>query len=494
MNQIFTYSVFFCSLFCNTIIFSQAKKNVRILDSLSQLPIPYTTVQVGANEGFITNEEGAFEWNENQLKSDSITVSSMGYVTKTVAVSYLDSTLYLAPKSFELSTVFVSDKNLPVDEIMDLVSSNLEKNHLHDFVKKRFFYRASFTQRYKKMDFGFQKSTIADIDRRLIDSLAQSIPERASYFFETVCDLYGNHQKEFKLHILKALTLENENQATSFTGFQDKMEQLLRDNVKSDSYLKIKSGIVGQKIPLDSIIEDQKAKDARQKKYRDKEYFTYRKHSLHHVLDEIFYQRKTEVDIITNASRYDFSLIEYQEIQDDLVYVITFEPKWRGDFKGTLYINTADFAVLRLDYQSAKPVYDKKFNMFGIHSNVLEYKGTMLFEQQKDNFYYLKYANQERTDGIGIERPLKIIEKNKFVRGRRKQNEVKLALDLQMTNHIKRELVVYKNEAITENEYSNYKENTKVKVEKASSYNPDFWKDYTTLPPNQLIREYKTVN
>ena len=417
----------------------------------------------------------------------------MGYEHLTIATSDLDDTILLAPKSFELSTVFLSDKNLPTEEIIEKVKENMAKNHLHDYTKKRFFYRASFTQKYPKMDFGFQKSSIETIDKRLIDSLAQSFPKQFSYFFETVCELYGNHEPEFKLDILRALNLEDETQATTFTGFQEKMEQLLKDNVKPNSYLKVKSGIVGTKVPLDSIIEDQKVKDARRKRYETIEYFNYRKQSVHQVLDNLFYQKKSEIDVIQNQGRYEFKLTEYQEIGENLAYVLTFEPKWRADFKGKIYINTEDFAVLRLTYENAKPVYDKLFNMFGINANKIGYRGTMLFEKKPDGFYHIKYGNQELVESFAIKRPLRIIEKNKFVRGRRKQNEVKLELDLKMYNIIKRELVVYKNTAVTASTVENYKENKKVQLHKATAYDPDFWKGYTVLEPNQMIREYKAV-
>ncbi len=468
--------------------------SAKIIDKETGVAIPYATIVIGEADGVISNGEGLFSISNPKTITDSLHISSMGYEKQSFLIKNMDSIIALTPKSFELSTVFVSNKNLPVAEIIKKAKDYMPKNHWYDYHKKQFFYRASFTQKYAKMDFGFQKSSIEAIDKQLIDSIAQSIPNDVSYFFETLCESYGNYQPEFKLNILKALNLEDESQATTFTGFQEKMEQLLKENVKPDSYLKIKSGIVGTKIPLDSIIEDQKIKDARKKRYETKEYFNYRKASIHQVLDQLFYHKKSDIDVIQNTKRYEFELIEYQEIGENLAYVLTFVPKGSADFKGKLYINTDDFAILRLDYENAKPVYDKLFNMFGIHANKIRYRGTMLFEKSTtDNYYHIKYANQELGESLAIKRPLRIIEKNKFVRGRRKQNEVKLELDLKMYNTIKRELVVYKNTPVSASTLENYQEDKKIKIHKASRYDPTFWEGHTVLEPNQLIREYKAM-
>ena len=59
-----------------------------VIDSVSQQPIPYATVQL-KEKGVITNEEGNFNFilNETIKETDSLIISSMGYETLTKPIS-----------------------------------------------------------------------------------------------------------------------------------------------------------------------------------------------------------------------------------------------------------------------------------------------------------------------------------------------------------------------------------------------------------------------
>ena len=84
--------------------------------------------------------------------------------------------------------------------------------------------------------------------------------------------------------------------------------------------------------------------------------------------------------------------------------------------------NTEDFAIIRVDYENVKPL--RTFSLLGISLNEYEKKGTIIFQQNDTKKYALKYMDESAGQRIGIKRPVKIIEKNKNVKGRRKQNEV----------------------------------------------------------------------
>jgi len=55
----------------------------------------------------------------------------------------LDSIIYIQPKAIELGGVYVFNKNLSVEEIVEKMEENLEQNHKNSFLKKRFFLRQS---------------------------------------------------------------------------------------------------------------------------------------------------------------------------------------------------------------------------------------------------------------------------------------------------------------------------------------------------------------
>jgi hypothetical protein len=101
----------------------------------------------------------------------------------------------------------------------------------------------------------------------------------------------------------------------------------------------------------------------------------------------------------------------------------------------------------------------------------------------------------ELEDGsvFGVDRPLNVIEKNKNVKGRRKQNELALNIDLTSTNVSKYEMVVFATENITATAYAQATENPEIEASHLTKYDPAFWKDYTIMEPNAAILAFEAV-
>jgi len=471
----------------------------RIIDEETQEPIPYVSIKLNDHNGTISNEEGKFSItiSEQSSKNDSIYLSSIGYTTKAILVKKTtDTIISLTPDILELSSVYLSGKKLSADEIIEKVEDNIETNYVINTVKSRFFMRESFNQYYKKLNFDFKKSSIKEISKGLIDSMVSTIPKRTSYYNETLGDYYSNYERNYKkLEIIKTSKLYNINQEVSFEELQNKFMKVLNDNVKQNSYLKVKSGFFGTKIGVDSIVNSSKNFDKIEKEYEQKNYFNARKKSIETLAKNVFYDEDSEINVINSSNKYIFTKKDFTYINGELVYVIDFAPKRYKDLKGTLYINTDDFAVMRLDYKNANPIYDKIFNMFGVNLNHVRYQGTMIFNKLEDHTYYsLKYLSHENGRSLLLDRPLTVIEKNKHVKGRRKQNELRLQMNFNIIDKVKRELIVFTEKAITANVFTKVKEQKEVDVKYFSSYNPDFWKGYNIIEPNQAIKEFTAID
>ena len=68
----------------------------------------------------------------------------MGYEKKAFALQrQLDSIIYLAPKVFELKTVFLSNNPLDAEDIIEKVKANLAVNYKVSLSKKKIFFRQS---------------------------------------------------------------------------------------------------------------------------------------------------------------------------------------------------------------------------------------------------------------------------------------------------------------------------------------------------------------
>ncbi len=464
----------------------------KVVDEKTNESVPYATVQFSENNGIITNEEGRFSLDtEKRTEKDSIYISSLGYERMGFFVGAgLDSILYLKPKPIELSGVYLFDNELSVEEIIDKIKERLPYNYNKDPIKQRLFLRHSEYNKLGKLNVAFKESTIEELNKKFIDSVISILPRRANYFTESLVDFYRTPE-ENRLHIEKAAELYDKNNEGSMEALSKKLEKIFKENVKPNSYLKIKSGFFGRKVQVDSILDTSEEALVLEDELKEpeKNYFLgYKKKQLSHLYSELFYKEDYKLNFIEKSGRYEFTLKGFTEIDGDGVYVIDFEPKRREDFKGTIFVNLEDFAVMRIDYTNVNPL--RRIRLLGFSYEETVYRGSTIFAKGANNRYDLKFIEKVEGRVMGVDRPLKVIEKNKFVKGRRKQNELSLGIDVINHNTQKYELVVFGSESISSSEFSGVVENDTVKATYLSRYSPEFWKGYNIMEPNAAIREF----
>ncbi|SIQ09984.1 carboxypeptidase-like regulatory domain-containing protein [Maribacter ulvicola] len=484
--------------------------NATVIDSVSQQPIPFASVQL-KEKWVITNEEGSFHliFDEVITEFDSLTVSSMGYETLTRPISEFTSTkIALVPKAIELREVIVSNKNYTADEIMDFVEDHLEKNYTNDLSKKRLFHRTSSFNRWTKSDFKVKKSSIDVLNQKFLDSIINTVPKNNSYYSEIVGDLYGNSSQELlKLDLLKASKLYDKSKELDAEKLEEKFNEILKENVKEGSYFKIKSGLFGTKIDAEEVSElieeDADSTDIAavnqelEKKKKDKEaqqknYGLWKKRELKDIFKTIPTHKDSDLNFIYKTRKYDYTLQAFTYLGDTAVYVISFTPSRSADYEGTLYINADDFAVIQVDYTNVKPT--SKFSLLGISSNNYLSKGKIIYNKGKDGYYALRYYESENAMRVGIRRPLKIIEKNKIVKGRNKQNELSGDMDFVINTTEKNEMIVFESEYITQATYDGFTENNAVSPTYMPKYDPTFWEGYAIMEPNTAIKEFTATS
>ena len=478
----------------------------KIVDSVTQKPIPYVTVQL-KKKGVITNEEGRFSFllGQNIKETDSLFISCIGYASiRKPLKEFTENVIFLSPKAIELNPVIVSNKNYSAEEIIELVKENIEKNYNTDLNKKRLFFRDSYNQDFSKTDYTFLKSTIEELNKNFLDSVLRTVPKKSSYYTEVLCDLYGNHEKgKQKMDLIKASELYNKSNELDLTKLEEKFNQIIKSNVKPDSYFKIKSGLFGTKVDgddFDGIFETEVdstdavalKKELEEKKKQEEERKTHfakhKKKSLAGMMQRLFFMEDSHLNFINKSRKYKFSIQDFTYMGEEAVYVIYFEPKSSADYKGRLYINSDDFAVIRLDYENVNPI--KKFNLLGLSMNQYLGRGKMIFSKEINNQYNLRYLEQENGTRVGIKRPLKIIEKNKHVKGRNKQNELSVKLDMATVGVNKHEIIVFNTEPLSVSAYDALIENNPILPTYMPKYDPEFWKGYNIIEPNQAIREF----
>ena len=334
-----------------------------------------------------------------------------------------------------------------------------------------------------------------------MDSVLNSIPKKSSRYTEILGDFYGNFEKDNqKLSLIKASDLYDKQSELDLTSLEEKFNDILKKNIKPDSYFKIKSGLFGTKVDADEFLtfktdstdaealKKELAEKKKKEEDRKKNFASFKKESLGKIMEKQFFLKDSDLNFINKNNRYLFKMIDFTYWDDDAVYILDFEPKRGADYKGRLYINADDFAIMRLDYENVKSL--RTFNLLGISLDQYLDKGKMIFSKNEDGFYYLRYLEEEMGAKVGIKRPLKIIELNKRVKGRNKQNELHLKLDMASSGINKHELILFDTEDITEQEFNSIKENNTVLPTYMPNYDPEFWKGYNILEPNQAIKDF----
>jgi len=469
---------------------------VKVIDNKTEEAIPFASIQTGEHQGVITNEEGMFSISEEtlQFQKDSIYISSLGYEKKGIWVHReMDTIIRLAPKTVELDEVFLSSRNLSVKEIIERVKDNLDSNYSASLTNKQIFFRESDFTTMEKVKFDFKKSTIEEFNKELLDSIEGLIPKYATFYREVAGNFYGDYSNH-KFKVEKAAELYDKAKDLSMEGIGNELERIFKENVKPNSYLKIKSGWFGTKVQLDSLV-DSNEEAAEMKEDMEKKVTgsiqEQTKYKIASLYDQLIFNEDSKIDVLDKSNRYNFKLDGYTFIDGEAVYILPFEPKGSKDFKGTMYVNTEDFAIVRLDFDNVKPL--RKFSLLGLSFRNNIYRGKMLFGKDATGFYSPRYIEIEDGSFFGVDRPLKVIEKNKHVKGRRKQNELALNIDMQMRQRIKYEMVVFNTEVISDEDFKAVKENPEIKATYLSAYSPDFWKDYTIIEPNEAIQSFKIV-
>ncbi|MFD2517619.1 carboxypeptidase-like regulatory domain-containing protein [Salinimicrobium flavum] len=473
----------------------------QVLDSGNKQPIPYASVLFGENRGVVTNEEGVFSFTAENPPS-SLKISSMGYETVELKPEeIINGTVYLKPASIELREVYLSNKNLSPKEIIAKVKEEIDNNYDLDLSKKRVFYRESNTSYVKKFDLEVDKSTIEGIDQNLMDQISQKIPKVSDSYKEVLADLYGNYDSQ-KLEIIKAANLYDPQSTRSLEELTDQLEMHFKQSLKEKSYLKIRSGIIGVKVDskelqeglAESSAEKKEKTPAEKEEEHAKDQENLQKRTtkkINSLLGSMFWKEDITFNLFEKSNKYNFSLDGYAWLDNSTVYVLSFEPKRGADYKGKIYVNTLDYGVHRLEFSNVKPL--KKFKLFGISTADDVHRGKMIFVKDVNNKYTLNYLEQERGESFGLDRPLTIIEKNKHVKGRRKQNELDLDLRLNMSQVEKVQLVVYENQPLDNAAFQAMTASGNFQYETFRVYNPNFWQGNNIMEPNAAIKKFTSL-
>lgn len=470
-----------------------------VLDSQTRAVVPFASIQFAPNRGAITNDEGLFSI--PSAESDSIKVSCLGYEPVSFkAAEMTNDTVFLKPSSIQLDDVFLSNRNLNGEEIVERAMARIEDNNDLGLTRRKFFLRNSFVNHVNSFDLEVEKTTMPELDQDFMNELESKMPKYIDSYNEYLGDSYGNYENQ-KVQLLKADRLENPVNDESLQELNHRVERLLQEKVGEGTYLKVKSGIIGVKMDSEELNKEiEEGREAEEPKVKTpeekvKEQLESRKNAqdqaqniIKKEFSKMFWNEDLDLDVFEKMRKYEFKLEGFAQLDNSIVYIISFEPKRKADYYGRMYINTEDFGIHRLDFENLRPL--KKFRLFGISSIDDVHRGKVIFNRNEEGKYDLKYLEEERGTTVGVERPLSfLVKKGKFL-WKKKLDELDLEMNINISSLNKTQLLIYENSPLPEEQFEALKPSADFKFETFKKYNPDFWSGTNIIEPNEAIRSF----
>ena len=483
-------------LLCVTNSFSQQIKG-QIIDSKSGEPVAFATIQFADNNGVVSNMEGYFALSSEDLKPETtLTISFMGYQTKNISMMDLQSennVIKLNEAVNQLNTVYITNKLPSVDSIMARVNRNLIKNYQYSNVKQTLFARE--TAYFKANDLtadiekssGFNKKQLETSNKQfkeLTNQIVNNPPTQT--FTDVLLDLYLKSDTENKMEVKQATRLQDRKNSLSLETIQAKVWKIVLQHLDTTKTYKVKTGW----FKIEDSLSFKKSKEIAIDTTNSS--FTSLKSESIDGLNEHLFGKDSMLDFVLDTNSYTYNLTNVTTIDDQLVYIINFEPrKSKAKYQGTLYVADQDYAILKLDYDFAKGKVGEKLNLkllLGVKYVENISKGTVIYKKNAENsLYYPFYINQESGRYVYAHRPFKFTENSDS-----KKNKVGFDLVIEGTMMQKYEVMSLDYKSIDVATYNNIKEEVKkVNYLQLKQYDPSIWSDYTIMEPLEELKKFK---
>ena len=475
-----------------TVLFGQSL-TAKVVDSNNN-PIPFATVQTDENSGVITNEEGFFTIDLEDVASNEITLSCLGFASRSISIEAIknnNNIIVLEEFIDELSKVFLSNSKPNVDDIIQKVNNNLAKNYKHDNQTVQFFHRNTAYADFDRFEAkvtkasGMRKKQHEGVNKSL-DSLTRTIVNsNTMYFQDYLGDLMIKNRKEAKLNIHKATSLVDNSKNFSLDNVQTKAQGIILKYLDTTLTYKLKTGLIKVEDSLSLKSDNNNDKD--NEDIYDIKNLKGETHGLLHdaqTFSDSFLRK------IINPELYNYEFVDVTGFNGELVYIINFKPrKAKSKYAGKLYIADETFAVIKLDYDFGKGKRGEKFNLkllLGIKYIENINKGTIIFQKNEDSTYSPKYINQEEGRYFYVNRPIKFIENS------REKNKVGFNFLIEGSARSKKELFIINKSSLNQSEFSSFTEAEDVPYQKLKQYDPTIWKTHNAIEPLAEMKRFKS--
>ena len=473
----------------------------QIIDAKTNGAIAFATIQFNKNNGVVSNSEGYFALPLNNLNSQTIlTISYMGYQTESISLDDLEkkkNLIKLYEAVNQLNTVYVTNKVPSADSIMARVNRNLKINYQETSVKQTLFTRETtfFKVNTLEMDIekssGFNKKQIEDSNSQfkvLTEQIVNNPPTQS--FTDAQLEFYYKPDSIAKMSVFKATQLIDQKNSLSIETIQDKATTIVLQHLDTTKTYKVKTGwfTIEDSLSLKNNeyeIEDADAIDTKAIAFKSLKTVT-----LERLSAQLF-GNKSVLDFVLEINDYDYQLNKITTINDQLIYIVNFEPRRsRAKFKGTLYVNADNYAIQKLDYKYAEGKVGEKLNLkllLGLKYVEKANSGTVLYKKNiESDKYFVHYINVESKRYVYAHRPFKFIEN-----ANNSRNKVNFDMTIDGDIVEKYELMSLEHHVSNDHIFNGFTELKTVDYMQLKTYDPTIWKDIAIMEPLEELKKFK---
>lgn len=479
----------------------------RIVDSVSQEPIAFATVQTGEFSGVVTNQEGVFSINLDDLDTseNQFEVSCLGYATKSISPSEVEENngiIELSPQVNELDTVFLMDKNLPLDSILTRTQRHAKTNYRTNLMQYDVFSRKSSYTEGKDFEVkiskasGIRKKHLKPANKS-IDSFIRVLRNSNSKSYRDLAGkLMVSSPENKKLNVKKATNLRDKKVDFSEEKLTKDFTKLILKYLDTTQTYTLKSGWfkIDDSLTFDnkkneetgetetSLTIDTGDKNKQPPKEVNNRYV---------LLNKTLFREEAFLVKFLSTKYYDHNIKDLSVYQGQPVYVIEFLPRKRkARYTGTLYITADDYALVRTDYRFADGKHGQKLNLkllVGVKFEEFLNNGTVMFSKSNNGYYVPKYVFEERKMYFYVDRNL-IFKENEG-----EKRKTKFDFLIEGIQHENSQTLFYSPNEITEEQYEAAPNTSDIKFEHQDHYDPDMWKAYNAIEPLEEMKQFKSV-
>lgn len=481
LNLIFFLFIIICPLSAQNI-------KGKILNT-SNSPIAHATIQIGDDFGTISNQEGSFSININNFKlKDSVYISCLGFEKLKLLIKDFTSKDYILKENVtKLPEVILTNTLVNVKSLLNHVRTSIISNYNNRNIYLEHFLRKTEYINSDNIDFKIIKASdlsFMEVEsfNNDLDKLENSFKNNKSVqYIDYLGHLYILDDNNSKLKVNRAVKFLDESNTQSLELLYNKGKETILKLLDDNNEFTVKSGLFK--------ISDSFVLNSGENKLTDTiNSISHAKKITHETIKYHNFFDKSIVNLLLDERKYIHKIEGTTLLNNKKIYVVSFVPKRHSSkYTGNLYINSDDYSIARIDYSFYKTRIDKKVNLkffFGVKYKVTKWSGSVLYEKNKDGFYYPRHLIEEVTRYLYLNRPLKFIDNSN------RKNKLSLKFEFEGTYKEKIEILILDKNEITNIDFDNYSENDEIDFERPKYYDDKIWKGFNILEPLNEMKKF----